>query len=673
MLMSDKDRDRAREASGPAPGDVGVPVDRPYLLERVEDAAIVQLYADGFERLSPRERVLIWHLSQAAIAGRDIYFDQRHEHSLEMRDVLENILTHGGGGDPGTMAAITAYTKLFWLHSGPYNSLTSRKFTLRCDPGALAAAAQAAAAAGANFPCRPGEPLDDLLRRLEPLFFDPAVDPIVTHKTPGPGADILVSSANNLYSGVSADDLITFHERYALNSRLVKRDGALVEEVYRVGGRYSAYIERIVAHLERAVVYAPPATTRALEALIRFYRTGEMEDRRSYDVAWVADRDATVDTVNGFVEVYLDARGRKGAWEAMVYYVNERKTDAIHRIAEYAQLFEDRMPWDPRYRKPHVTGVTARAVDVVIETGDAGPMTAIGINLPNDQEVRELYGSKSFSLANITEAYERSTPIELRTEFSWDGDEVRRAVEWGAFASELTTNLHEVIGHGSGLVSPSLRVTPEAALHEQYSTIEETRADLVALYFIADPLLVEMGLIAGDQHYEIVRAEYEGYARNALVQLRRIRQGSQIEEDHMRNRQLIVHWLLANTDSIQIARREGKTFYRVADVDGLRAGVGRLLSEVQRIKAEGDYEAARRLVETYGVYFDAALRDEIVERVDRLQLPSYTGFVMPKLEPVTDEHGQVIDARITYPLDLTAQMLEYSAAARDLRPPAASS
>ena len=643
--------------------------ERRSLLERIDDAAVVQLYADGFPALPRPERLLIWHLAQAAIAGRDVYYDQRYANSLDMRDVLEAILTLPGGMEAETLAAITKYTKLFWIHSGPYNSLTSRKFVLDCDRDALARAARSAAASGARFPCRTGESLDDLLRRLEPLFFDRTVDAIATSKTPGPGADILRSSANNLYSEVSMADLEGFDERFALNSRLVSRGGTLVEEVYRIGSRYSSYLERIVEHLERARVHAPAATARALDALVRFYRTGQVEDRRAYDIAWLADQDAEVDTVNGFIEVYLDARGRKGAWEAMVYYVNRQKTAAIRTIADHAQWFEDRMPWDPRYRKPRVTGVTARAVDVVIETGDAGPMTAIGVNLPNDQAIRELHGSKSFSLANVTEAYERSTPLTLRTEFSWDHEEVARAVAWGAFASELTTNLHEVIGHGSGLVSPSLGSTPEALLHEQYSTIEEARADLVALYFVADPFLAELGIVPPDQQADLVLAEYEGYARNALVQLRRIREGSQIEEDHMRNRQLIVHWLLANTEALQIARRDGKTFYRVVDVAAFRAGTARLLAEVQRIKAEGDYAAARTLVETYGVYFDAALRDEVVERVDRLQLPSYTAFVMPRLEPVTDETGEVVDARITYPLDLTAQMLEYSAASRDLRMP----
>ena len=356
-------------------------------------------------------------------------------------------------------------------------------------------------------------------------------------------------------------DLEGFEEAFPLNSRLVKRDGRVVEEVYRIGGRYSRYIERIVLHLEDAMPYATPAMARALEALVRAYRTGSSEDRRAYDIAWVADRDSPVDTINGFVEVYMDARGRKGAWEGLVYYLHPEKTAAMARIAEHAQWFEDRMPWDPRYRKPHVTGVTARAIEVVIETGDAGPLTPIGINLPNDQEIRETHGSKSVALSNVLEAYEKSTPRAFREEFSWDEDEVARATRWGAFASELTTNLHEVIGHGSGLVSEALRGLPEAALREHFSAIEEARADLVALYFIADPYMVELGLVPAGDHAEIVRSEYEAYARNALVQLRRVREGAQIEEDHMRNRQMIVRWLMAHTHALTTARRDGRTYY----------------------------------------------------------------------------------------------------------------
>jgi dipeptidyl-peptidase III len=314
-----------------------------------------------------------------------------------------------------------------------------------------------------------------------------------------------------------------------------------------------------------------------------------------------------------------------------------------------------------------VQGITANAIDVVIETGDSGPITPIGINLPNDQAVREQYGSKSLSLSNINEAYNKSTLPEFRTEFAWSRDEVARAEKWGSFAAELTTNMHEVIGHASGKVDERLKGNPQGALQEQFSALEEARADLVALFFLPDAKLVELGLFAGDDHDDIVRAEYEGYTRTAIVQLRRVREGAQLEEDHMRSRQLIVRWLMANTKAIEVRTREGKTYYVMNDPRAYRDGVGRLLAEVQRIKAEGDYAAAKTLFETYGVHFDPQLRDEVVARVDRLHLPSYTGFVMPRLEAVTDTAGGIIGVTISYPRDLTKQMLEYSAATRPLR------
>jgi dipeptidyl-peptidase-3 len=642
-------------AAPPAP-----PADRKYLLERVDDAAVVQLYADGFSSLPLDEKRLIWHLYQAALAGRDIYYDQRFPHNLEMRDVLEEIITHPAGVDPQTFAEVQRYTKLFWLNTGPFNNLTARKFVLKCTPQAFAAAAKAAAKAGAKFPSANGETLDALLARLQPIFFDAAVGPLVTNKTPGSGKDILTTSANNLDVGVSMKDVEGFKEHYPLNSRLVKRSGKLVEEVYRVGGRYDKEIRAIVGHLEAAVPYAPPTMATALRTLVKFYTTGETEDRMAYDIAWVQDKTSPVDTINGFVEVYMDPRGMKGSWEALVFYVNEQKTAGIRKLAADAQWFEDRMPWDAKYRKQGVQGITANAIDVVVESGDSGPITPVGINLPNDQDIREKYGSKSVSLTNVNEAYDKSTSSEFRREFAWSPEEAARAEKWSSLAGELTTDLHEVIGHASGKISERLQGSPQSVLKEQYSALEEARADLVALYFLPDPRMVELGLLnAGDQA-EIVQAEYEGYARNALVQLRRVREGTQIEEDHMRNRQTIVGWLTANSKAIEVRQRDGKTYYVVVDVKAYREAVGRLLAEIQRIKAEGDYEAARHLIETYGVHFDPRLRDEIVARVDHLKMPSYTGFVQPRLEPKKANDGTISDVTISYPMDLTTQMLEYS-------------
>ena len=634
---------------------------RPYLLEQIDDAAVVQLYADGFENLTLQEKTLVWHLYQAAIAGRDIYYDQRHRHNLAIRHLLEQILTHAAGVPEDTLAELTRYIKLFWINTGPYNNLTARKFLLNLDRKRVIAAAEIAIKNGTDLKLDPGETVAKRVERFARMFFDPDFEPMVTHKTPGDDIDILAASANNLYDGVTMADLEGFTEKYPLNSRLAKRDGQLVEEVYKAGGLYDAPIRRIIGHLTDARKFAPKPFARALAALVKFYETGEDTEREAFDIAWVQNRDTTVDTMNGFIEVYMDARGMKGAWEGLVYYVNHEKTDKIRALATHAQWFEDNLPVRPEHRKPKVMGVSAMAIEVVIEAGESGPITPIGVNLPNDQRIRENYGSKSVSLSNALDAYEKSMPDTYRHEFAWDSAEVERAKRWGAFASELTTEIHEVLGHGSGRMADRITVTPQDLLKEQYSALEESRADLVALYFIADPYMVELGLVQADEHQALVQTEYEAYARNALVQLRRVRVGAQLEEDHMRNRQAIVHWLLANTKAIDVRRRDDKTYFVVVDSDGFRTGVATLLAEVQRIKSEGDYVAAKELFETYGVHFDPEMRDEVVARVDHLKLPSYTGFVMPRLEPVRSPSGDITEVRISYPCDLTTQMLEYSA------------
>ena len=632
-----------------------------YELERIGPAAVVQLYVDAFPTLSRRERVLAWHLYEAALSGRDIYYDQRYEHALVMRDLLEALFSHREHLPSDVSASLERYTKLFWINSGPYEHITSRKFVLDISRGQLLDAIRTVQATGACVPLGPHAGADVFVEAHARDFFEATYRPMVTSKTPGPHDDILTASANNLYANVRAADLEGFSESHALNSRLVRDTaGALREEVYRLGGRYGATLARVVNHLRAARDVAPPATMAALEALIRFYETGAEADRRAYDVAWVADAHSSVDTINGFVEVYLDARGHKGAWEGIVFHENAAKTAQIRAIAGHAPWFEARMPYDEAYRRGDVVGVSARAIDVIVECGDAGPMTAIGINLPNDEAIREVHGSKSVSLANVIDAYERSQPESLREEFCWSHEERERSRAWQALAGELATSLHEVIGHGSGRMAPHV-ASPQSALREQYSALEETRSDLVALYFIADPVMVELGLVEAAHHAEIVRAEYEAYARNALVQLRRVRQGTSLEEDHMRNRQAIVHWLMAHTDALERRSVDGRTFLVVVDVAEFHDGVGRMLALVQRVKSEGLYDEAAQLFETYGIHFDPALRDEVVARVDRLALPSYTGFVMPRLTPILGPSGNVEDAEVSYPLDLATQMLEYSA------------
>ena len=654
----------APATTSPAPA--APAADRKWLLETVDDAAVVQLYADGFEALSLREKTLIYHLYQAALAGRDIFIDQKHRFALEMRSVIEAVIAHPQGLDAATKGEIERYAKLFWINNGPYNNLTARKFVLKTTPAAFAAAVKGAVQAGATVATPAGESLDAMLTRLTPMFFDANADPIVTNKAPGPGKDILLASANNLYSGVSLNEAEAFKkaglEKNGLNSRLVKQNGKLVEEVYKIGGRYSKQITAVVSHLEAAIPFAPEATATALRALIQWYRTGDDADRAKYDIAWVADKDSPIDVINGFIEVYLDARGVKGGWESLVFFVNKEKTERIRKLADNAQWFEDNMPFDPKYRKASVKGIIANAIDVVVETGDSGPVTPVGINLPNDQKIREEFGSKSVSLSNVNEAYDKSSSGSVRSEFSWTPEEAERTARFGTLSGELHTDMHEVIGHASGQQAPGFKGTPQAAVKEHFSALEEGRADLIALYFIADPKLGELGVVPAADQEAIARAEYEAYTRNAIVQLRRMREGTQIEEDHMRNRQMVVRWLMANTKAIVVRERDNKTFYEMVDVKAFREGVGRLLAEVQRIKSEGDYAAAAKLFDAHGIHFDAKLRDQVVTRVDALKLPSYTGFVMPKLTAVRDAAGAITNVTISYPQDLTTQMLEYSGA-----------
>jgi dipeptidyl-peptidase III len=641
---------------------------RKYLLERIGDAAVVQLYADGFKRLSLRQKILVYHLSQAAIAGRDIFIDQKYKHSLEIRNLIEEIVTHAKGIDKDTLAEILRYAKLFWINNGPHNAITSRKNVLTCSFEDFERAAAQAESNGAVLPKRQGETTAELLGRMRPILFDPNVDLLVTNKSPGPGRDILQASANNLYEGVTMKDLKGFHERYPLNSKLVKRpDGTLHELVWRAGfdtvirpGMYARQLKAVIGHLEAAIPYAHPKTARALGALIEYYRTGCPVDFRDYNIAWVADDNSTVDTINGFIEVYLDARGQKGAWEGIVYFNDPKKMEMIRRFAENAQWFEDHMPYAAQYRKPKVKGISAKAIQAVMETGDAGPVTMIGINLPNAADIREQYGTKSVSLSNVIEAYDKSTPPAARREFCYSQEEFERAEKWRSLSLDLEVNMHEVIGHASGRISPRLKGQPEKIIGPYYSALEEARADLVALWFIGDPKMVDLGFVAERDRGDLERATYEDYTREALRQLHKVRHGQTLEEDHLRNRQMIVHWLMANTHAIETHHRDGKTYYVVVDVAAWKKGVGRLLAEVQRIKSEGDRQGASELFEKYGIRLDPKLRDEVVARWEKLNLPSYVGFVMPKLTPTLDRDGHITDVRISYPMDIETQMLEWS-------------
>ena len=650
------------------------PNQRVYTLERVGPARVVQLYADGFESLPTREKILLYYLSQAAIAGRDISIDQHHRSALEVRDLLEGILTHPEGIDSTVLKHITAYTKLFWINNGMYDNLTSRKFVPSCTFEEFASALLKAQQNGAAFEAADNEPLEGRLERLRGVIFDETEEPIMTNKTPG--EDWIGGSAVNYY-----EKSLTFtevdrwagagNEKNSLNSKLVKKNGRLVELVWRVGegaipsGMYAEELKACIRYLEKAIPYAANEYQQeTIRQLIKYFRTGDLEDFRRYNIHWVADT-ADVDFIHGFIEVYLDPRGAKGEYEATVYWADQKLTKSIRQLGEEAEYFENRMPWADQFKKQNIKPLSARFVNIIVEAGGAGPVTPVGINLPNEQAIRERYGSKSVVLANVLDGYDNSEGRALLNEFAYDEGEKQLEEEYGSLGRRLHIAMHEVLGHASGKVSDKLTKDPADYLPGYYSTLEEARADLVSLWDFWDPKLIELGIIP---NFDVAKAEYDVYVRNALLmQLRRIPKGDQIEEDHMKNRMMVARYILDNSDAIKVEKRDGRTYVKVVDYTKMHDMAGKLLAEVMRIKAEGDLEAAKKLIDTYGLKFDTALRDEVVGRVKNLDVVSYTAFVMPELVPVTDEDGTIMDVKVEYPLDLSKQMLSYSAFTKEER------
>jgi dipeptidyl-peptidase III len=634
---------------------------RPYLLEKVGEFAVARLYADGFDDLTPRERVLAYYLSRAALAGRNIYYDQAGREGLEARDLLEEILVHSRGVAPRVREALGTYLKLFWINNGNHNDRTRRKFLPGFTFEQLQEAAAAAGRDGARIRLALNETLQAKLARLRPGLFDPDVDPLSTCKSPPPGKDLLTCSSVNFYEGVTLPDLRGFEEKHALNSRLVKRGGRLVEEVYRAGqgaipaGRYAVELQTIIGFLQKARAHAEPAQAEILDHLVTYFGTGDPEAFRTYNIAWVG-QDSPVDTINGFIETYKDPRGQKGAFEGVVTFVDHRMTRLQKDLASLAQYFEDRAPWDEKYKRKGFTVPIANAANVLIAVGDAGPMPPIGINLPNEESIRERHGNKSVALINVMDSANRASQDLKVAEFFLPEDH-RLQKEYGAEVDLLQTTMHEVLGHASGKVSEALRGDPREHLREYASALEEARAELIALHHFFDPKLVEIGAIDSP---EVAEAAYREYVTNDLFLLRRVRQGDSLEDDHMRATHLIVSYLRQETGSVEVVRRDGKTYFRVKDIPAMRRGVAELLATVQRIKGEGDYPAAKDLMERFAIRIDPSLRDEIVGRADRVGIPSYVAFVMPDLVPVRDAAGEVVDARVGYNSDLTSQMLKYS-------------
>jgi dipeptidyl-peptidase III len=635
---------------------------RPYLLETVGEFAVTRLYADGFEELTPRERVVAFYLYRAALAGRDIYYDQMGRYNLEVRDLLEEILTHPRQVAPGTLQSLHGYLKLFWINNGNHNERTKRKFLPAFGFDDLRAAAVAAERDGADIRIALGETLERKLERLRPAIFDPRFEPLVTCKSPPPGKDILACSSVNYYEGVTLDDLKGFHERHPLNSRLVRGpDGRLLEEVYRAGrdkapaGRYAGELLAMAGFLSKARAHAEQGQAAALGDLVDYFSTGDPEAFRAYNVAWVRDESA-VDVIAGFIESYKDPRSRKGAYEGLVYFLDRRMAGTQKALAALAQYFEDRAPWADAYKRKGFNAPLASAVTLLSGVGDGGPMPPVGINLPNEEAIRERHGSKSVSLINVLDAGRRTMEGKTIGEFVLPED--RALLErLGAEVHLMQTTMHEALGHAAGKVSDRLAGDPSDHLREYYAALEEARAELVALHDFFDPKLLETGVISSP---DVPVAAYKDFVSNDLIMLRRVREGEVLEDDHMRATHLIVSYLRHASGGVEEVRRDGKAYMRVADVAAMRRGVAALLAEVQRIKGEGDYAAARSLIERFGTRIDPRLRDEVVARAAKAGIASYVAFVMPDIVPLRDAAGDVVDARVEYTSDLTMQMLKYS-------------
>lgn len=641
-----------------------------YIVDQFADLQILRYQVPGFENLSLRQKQLLYHLSEAALMGRDILFDQNGRYNLVIRRTLEAVYQYGTVDKSSVdYQAFEVYLKRVWFANGIHHHYGEDKFIPGFSEAFFDAAVRSVDVS--LLPLKAGETVDTLLARLKPVIFDPTVMPKRTVQSGD--TDWIQASANNYYGeDVTQVEVEAFYGKmkaegdsrcplsYGLNSRLEKENGQLVERVWKVGGLYSEAIERIVAELEKAAAFAENEKQRQIIAtLIDYYRTGDLRTFDAYSILWVEDTDSQVDFVNGFIETYGDALGLKASWESTVNFRNEEATRRTQTISENAQWFEDHSPVDQRFKKERVKGVSAKVITVTMLGGDCYPSTPIGINLPNADWIRRDHGSKSVTIENIMEAYDKASQGSgFSDEFVWSDEERNRIKTYGFLTDMLHTDLHECLGHGSGQLLPD---TDPDALKAYASTLEEARADLFGLYYLADPKMQELGLVPDGEAF---KAEYYKYMMNGLLtQLVRIEEGKDVEEAHMRNRQLIARWVFEQgaTDKIvELKKREGKTFVVINDYQQLRALFGKLLAEVQRIKSEGDYEAGRSLVENYGVKIDPVLHHEIRERYVRLHLSPYKGFVNPVMREVKDDSGHVTDITLDYTEGYAEQMLRYS-------------
>ena len=639
-----------------------------YTVEQFADLQILRYRVPGFEDLSLKQKELVYYLTEAALQGRDILFDQNGKYNLTIRRMLEAVYT-GYKGDKNTpdFKAMEVYLKRVWFSNGIHHHYGSEKFVPGFTPEFFRQAVQSVDAA--TLPLAEGQTVEQLCEEVFPVIFDPTVMPKRVNQAAG--EDLVLTSACNYYDGVTQQEAEDFYNAlknpqdetpvsYGLNSRLVKEDGKIQEKVWKVGGLYGQALEKIVYWLKKAEGVAETPEQKAVIAkLMEFYETGDLKTFDEYAILWVKDLNSRIDFVNGFTESYGDPLGMKASWESLVNFKDLEATQRTELISGNAQWFEDHSPVDGQFKKEKVKGVSAKVITAAILAGDLYPATAIGINLPNANWIRSHHGSKSVTIGNITDAYNKAAHGNgFNEEFVYSDAELQLIDKYADVTDELHTDLHECLGHGSGKLLPGM--DPDA-LKAYGSTIEEARADLFGLYYVADPKLVELGLTPSADAY---KAQYYTYLMNGLMtQLVRIEPGNNVEEAHMRNRQLIARWVYekgAAEKVVELVKKDGKTYVVINDYEKVRDLFGRLLAEIQRIKSTGDYAGAHDLVEAYAVKVDPALHAEVLERYKKLNLAPYKGFVNPKYEVVTDADGTITDVTVTYDEGYAEQMLRYS-------------
>ena len=639
-----------------------------YTVDKFADIEILRYRVPDFEKLSLKQKELIYYLSQAAIEGRDILYDQNNKHNLCIRRTFEAVYeNYKGNRESDEFGQFTTYLKRIWMANGIHHHYSEDKMTPKFTADYFAEVVKSIDPA--KLPLQKGETVDQLIKKLTPILFDPTVFPKRTNQADG--VDLILTSSNNYYEGVTQAEVEAFYTKmknpndstpisYGLNSKLVKENGKLIEKTYKVGGMYSEALSRIVGWLEKAATVAENDQQRkVINTLIEYNRTGDLKTFDKYCIDWVKDLNSQVDFVNGFTESYGDPLGMKASWESIVNFKNIEATKRTEIISKNAQWFENNSPVDPKYKKEKVKGVSAKVITAAMLGGDCYPATPIGVNLPNANWIRAQYGSKSVTIENITEAYDQaSLGNGFAEEFMWSDTERERAKEYASMTNNLHTDLHECLGHGSGKLLPG--VDPDA-LKAYGSTIEEARADLFGLYYMGDPKIVELGLLPNKEAY---KAEYYQFLMNGLMtQLTRIKPGKSIEEAHMRNRQLIAGWVYEKGKAenvIEFKVRDGKTYVVVNDYEKVRKLFGQLLAEIQRIKSTGDFAGGRDLVEKYAVKVDGKLHAEVLNRYEKLNLAPYRGFVNPVYSLVKNKKGEITDVTISYNENYIDQHLRYS-------------